>query len=95
MERQPNNCAGIDVGIEKEIRLVNDIIIEAIVHGSDKEDVYYRNLGRLIDTMIDYIECKRLRDVYVVHPIDIIAYDGTVLFDVPQIVKRNDIIERL
>lgn len=95
MGREPHDYTGIEVGVEKEIGLVNDIIVEAIVHGSDKEDVYYRNLGRLIVTMIDYIEYKRLRDIYVVHPIDIRAYDGTVLFDVPQIVKRNDIIERL
>lgn len=80
---------------EKEIVLVNDIIIEAIVHGSDKEGACCRNLARLIIKMIDYLEHKRLDDIYVLHPIDVRVYDGTVLFDVPQIVKRDDIKERL
>ena len=70
--------------MEKEIKIVNKIIREAIVHGADLGGSYEQNEENLINSVNEWLELKRLSDKYVVKG-DIDTGGG---WWVHQIVKR-------
>ena len=70
--------------MEKEIKIVNKIIREAIIHGSDLGGSYKQNEDNLINSVNEWLELKGLSDKYVVKD-DIDTGDG---WWVHQIIKR-------
>lgn len=70
--------------MEKEIKIVNKIIREAIIHGADLGGSYRQNEENLVNTISEWLELKGLSDKYVVKD-NIDVGDG---WNLHQIVKR-------
>lgn len=58
------------MNIEREIKLVNRIIKEAIVHGGDYGGPYYINELRLKSAITDWMEAKGLTEKYLIRSVD-------------------------
>lgn len=52
--------------MEKEIKIVNKIIREAIIHGADMGGSYEQNESALVSSINKWLELKGLSDEYVV-----------------------------
>lgn len=70
--------------MEKEIKIVNKIIREAIIHGADLGGSYRQNEENLVNAISEWLELKGLSDKYVVKD-NIDVGDG---WNLHQIVKR-------
>ena len=65
-----------------ELRLLNKIILEAIVHGGDSGGPYLTNEKDLIQAMKDYIKYKNKQDIWDEEVVEVDGY----LPKVPQFV---------
>lgn len=70
--------------MEKEIKIVNKIIREAIIHGADLGGSYEQNEESLVSSINEWLELKGLSDKYIIKD-NIDTGDG---WWVHQIVKR-------
>jgi hypothetical protein len=59
------------MNIEEEISLINDIVLNAIVHGADCGGSYDSNENGLKQALAEWIEAKGLTD-YVIQKTDIV-----------------------
>lgn len=51
--------------IEKEIKLINSIIHEAIYHGGDMGGAYFSNARDLNEVVIDWLKLRGIDDKYI------------------------------
>lgn len=64
--------------IEKELRLINSIIGEAISHGGDSGGSYCTNGKRLNDAIIEWLNNRGLADRYTTDATVYGHYDGSI-----------------
>ena len=78
------------MNIEKEIKLINDIVLNAVMHGADAGGSYNSNMPGLTQSLNAWMESKGLTD-YVVQEIDVVFDNGRWLevWNVPQIVEDS------
>jgi hypothetical protein len=77
------------MNIEKEVNLINNIVLNAIMHGSDAGGSYNSNEDGLKRSLNMWIESKGLTD-YVVQVVDVIYDNGKWLeewWNIPQILE--------
>lgn len=75
------------MNIEKEIGLINDIVLNAVMHGADAGGSYNSNIQGVTQALNAWIESKELTD-YVVQEVDVVLDNGRWL-DMPQIVEDS------
>lgn len=73
--------------MKEEIRIINKIIFEAIVHGGDPGGPYYINEEDLLASMYRWINFRGLSEEYGVGNMSI-STDHGVYHYIPQIVRR-------
>ena len=56
--------------MENEIEIINKIIREAIIHGSDSGGSYEQNEEELTDAVIEWLKLKNLADRYIIAKVD-------------------------
>ena len=76
------------MNIEKEIKLINDIVLNSVMHGADAGGSYHSNIQGVTQSLNAWIESKGLTD-YVVQEVDVDFDNGRWLeeWKVPQIVE--------
>ena len=62
--------------INKEIELVNNLIIQAVMHGADTGGSYDCNEDGLVLSIQDWVEFKGIEDKYTVMEIEVIVNDS-------------------
>lgn len=72
--------------MEKEIEMINKIIVEAVMHGADSGGSYDSNEKNLIGTMKDWLEFKGLSNRYGVEKNSEVVTRYRTTLIVPQIV---------
>lgn len=75
------------MNIEKEIKLINDIVANSVMHGADAGGSYNSNMQGLTQSLNAWIESKGLTD-YVVQEVEVVLDNGRWL-DIPQIVEDS------
>lgn len=73
------------MNIEKEIKLINDIVANSVIHGADAGGSYNSNIQGVTQALNAWMESKELTD-YVVQEVDVVLDNGRWL-DMPQIVE--------
>ena len=78
------------MNIEKEIKLINDIVANAVMHGADAGGSYHSNIQGVTQSLNAWMESKGLTD-YVVQEVDVVFDRGRWLeeWTVPQIVEDS------
>lgn len=74
--------------ISEEIKIINNIVAQAIIHGGDPGGSYDINEENLVSALNDWLECKNLFSEYMV------IIDNDVkgcAFVTPQIKRISDI----
>ena len=74
--------------INEEIRIINNIVVQAIIHGGDPGGSYDTNEENLVSALNDLLECKNLFGKYAVIIDDNVKGCASVT---PQIKKIGDI----
>ena len=74
--------------INEEIRIINNIVVQAIIHGGDPGGSYDTNEENLVSVLNDWLECKNLFGKYVVIIDDNVKGCASAT---PQIKKIGDI----
>lgn len=74
--------------MDEEIKIINRIIAEAVIHGADAGGSYDQNESRLIDAINKWLQLKKLDSEYVVEE-ESVLWDDFYFFTVPQIVRKN------
>lgn len=75
--------------MEKEIEMINKIIVEAVMHGADSGGSYDSNEKNLIGTMKDWLEFKGLSNKYGVEKNSEVVTRYRTILIVPQIVPND------
>ena len=75
--------------MEKEIEMINKIIVEAVMHGADSGGSYDSNEKNLIGTMKDWLEFKGLSNRYGVEKNSEVVTRYRTTLIVPQIVLHD------
>lgn len=79
------------MSVDKEIKLINEIIAQAVIHGGDSGGPYCSNGNNLIKALKDWLSAKELEDQY---KIGIKSYYN--IPDIPLIVKMDgEMIENI
>lgn len=72
--------------MEEEIRIINEIILEAIVHGGDSGGPYYINDEGLLSVLHKWMSFKGILGEFHVEELSR-ETDFGIYFNIPQIVK--------
>ena len=75
------------MNIEKEIKLINDIVSNSVIHGADAGGSYNSNIQGVTQALNAWMEAKGLTD-YVVQEVDVVFDNGKWL-EMPQIVEDS------
>ena len=73
--------------MENEIKIINDIIAMAVVHGADAGGSYESNGKRLTESIEQWLELKQISDKYEVDYVELII--GRGIWDMLQIVEKK------
>ena len=78
------------MNIEKEIKLINNIVLNAVMHGADAGGSYQSNMQGVTQSLNAWMESKGLTD-YVVQEVEVVLDNGRWLeeWNVPQIVEDS------
>ena len=77
--------------MEKEIEMINRIIVEAVMHGADSGGSYDSNEKNLIGTMKEWLEFKGLSNRYIVEKNAEVETRYRTIMIVPQIIPYDDL----
>ena len=77
--------------MEKEIEMINRIIVEAVMHGADSGGSYDSNEKNLIGTMKEWLEFKGLSNRYIVEKNAEVETRYRTIIIVPQIIPYDDL----
>ncbi len=72
--------------MENEIKSINQIIIESVIHGADSGGSYDSNENNLINSINNWLELKQLKDEYEVKEVEV--HIRRQLWFMLQIVKK-------
>lgn len=73
-----------------EIKLINKIIFEAIVHGGDSGGPYFTNEDDLISAINKLLDVECMMDKYEIREVDIEDDWGGTYPNIHQIVEKGD-----
>lgn len=78
---------------DKDIEAINNLILEAVIHGADISGSYNQNRDGLICAMDYFMETYDLYDKYKIDEVDVKKADGVELYlngtwNVPQFVEK-------
>lgn len=73
--------------MENEIKIINNIIAQAVIHGADSGGSYESNGKRLTESIEQWLELKEISDKYEVDYIKIIIDRWS--YDMLQIVEKK------
>lgn len=79
---------GRKIMLEKEIEIINRIIVEAIVHGSDGGGSYNMNEENLISSIVSWLEFNGIANDYEVKEVEKVQTCWGFYGCIPQIVKK-------
>lgn len=77
--------------MEKEIEMINRIIVEAVMHGADSGGSYDSNEKNLTETMKEWLEFKGLSNRYIIKKNAEVETRYRTILIVPQIVPYDDL----
>ena len=66
--------------IEKEIELMNEIIVQAIIHGGDSDGPYYTNEIGLYKVIKKWLDERGISSCYKIVQKEYIDYDNRIIY---------------
>lgn len=78
-----------ELKVEQEVNLINNMIVQAILHGADSGGSYDMNEENLINAICDWIKFKQIQKNYEICIDAKVILDDTSYLECPQIQKKE------